>query len=367
MVGGGPAGCAAAFFLARNGARPLLLEKNTSPQSKVCGEVLSSTALGVLEEMGVTPRALGAAPITRILFCAGCQKMEYSLRHPRLALSRTRLDEAIQNAARRAGAEVLPGLAVQGLVTESDGTVLQTSAGAIKAVRILWASGKRDHPFLPARQGGESGWLGLKPHLRLPEHQRQRLEGLLEMHLLASGYVGLCNVEAGLSNLCGLIRVSAFRGTGADSRAFLELLARQSPLLAQTLEQAETLTAKPLAVAAQPYGYLQKLTLPPKGLLRIGDQFAVFPPLCGEGMAAALLSGRLAGFSLAGKDDVSLKLALRRGLAPPLRVARWMHRGAAHPLVRTAILRLMARRPDILETLEKTMDPARGLLNIGVS
>src|SRR5258708_35535799 len=48
VVGGGPAGSAAAITARRAGARVLLIERGKFPRQKVCGEFVSSEALGLL-------------------------------------------------------------------------------------------------------------------------------------------------------------------------------------------------------------------------------------------------------------------------------------------------------------------------------
>jgi flavin-dependent dehydrogenase len=53
IVGAGPAGSAAAYFLARAGVDVLLLDKAVFPRDKVCGDGMSSRALDVLERMGL--------------------------------------------------------------------------------------------------------------------------------------------------------------------------------------------------------------------------------------------------------------------------------------------------------------------------
>ena len=53
VVGAGPAGAAAAFFLARAGLNVLLADRACFPRDKVCGDGVSSVALDVLERMGL--------------------------------------------------------------------------------------------------------------------------------------------------------------------------------------------------------------------------------------------------------------------------------------------------------------------------
>lgn len=51
IIGGGPAGAAAAISAARQGASVLLLERGRFPRHKVCGEFVSAESLGLLEAL----------------------------------------------------------------------------------------------------------------------------------------------------------------------------------------------------------------------------------------------------------------------------------------------------------------------------
>src|SRR5690606_20010255 len=53
VVGAGPAGSSAAFYLARSGLDVLLLEKTRFPREKVCGDGLTPRAVKELVAMGV--------------------------------------------------------------------------------------------------------------------------------------------------------------------------------------------------------------------------------------------------------------------------------------------------------------------------
>jgi menaquinone-9 beta-reductase len=56
VVGGGPAGAATAYWLARAGRRVLVVEKKQFPREKTCGDGLTPRAVHQLEEMGLADR-----------------------------------------------------------------------------------------------------------------------------------------------------------------------------------------------------------------------------------------------------------------------------------------------------------------------
>ena len=53
VVGGGPGGSAAAYFLARAGAKVVQLEKKAFPRAKTCGDGLTPRAVAMIREMGL--------------------------------------------------------------------------------------------------------------------------------------------------------------------------------------------------------------------------------------------------------------------------------------------------------------------------
>ena len=66
IVGGGPAGSAAACYAAKEGLKVLLLEKEEFPRDKVCGDAVGGKALKHLEELEIL-KSLEKSP--HFVFC----------------------------------------------------------------------------------------------------------------------------------------------------------------------------------------------------------------------------------------------------------------------------------------------------------
>ncbi|WP_156257053.1 NAD(P)/FAD-dependent oxidoreductase, partial [Sandarakinorhabdus oryzae] len=334
IVGGGLAGTAAGIDLARTGHAPLLLEREAGPHDKICGEFLSGEAVAALAGLGVDARALGAVPISRVEVNAGHRHVSAKLPFPALSLSRRVLDEALLERAAASGVEVQRGVTVRGL---ADG-IAQTTVGDIAASASMLASGKHDVRGAPRPDGPDE--IGFKMYFRDAALSR-RLAGTVAVTFFDGGYAGLQPVEGDRLNLCLLIGGAHYRMLGS----WQTLLARltDEPALA-ALADAEPLLPRPLAISRVPYGHLARTAT--DGLWRLGDQAAVIPSFCGDGMAIALESGRLAAAMLAqGATAADYQTELLGRTRRPVRLAMAALAIARHPVGRLAAMAGLAAIP----------------------
>ncbi len=349
IIGGGLAGAAAGIDLARSGQAPLLLERETGPHDKICGEFLSGEAVAALAGLGVDARRLGAVLITRVEINAGHRQAAAALPFPALSLSRRVLDEAMLERAVAAGVAVQRGVSVRGL---ADG-VAQTTGGDLAAPALLLATGKHDVRGLPRPDGPDE--IGFKMYFRDPTLSR-RFDGAVAVTFFDGGYAGLQPVEGGRLNLCLLVNGAHYRELG-NWPALLARLTREPALAA--LADAEPLLPRPLAISRVPYGHLAGPTT--DGLWRLGDQAAVIPSFCGDGMAIALESGRLAATMLAqGANAADYQRVLLTRTRHPVRLAMAALAVARHPLGRLAAMAGLSAIPGglaLLARLTRVADP----------
>src|SRR5215471_10886383 len=119
IIGGGPAGCAAAITMSQRGARVLVLEEKRMPRGKLCGEFVTPECFPTLERLGVMKHMLaaGAQRIARVSLVAENGKsveariaeMSDSDSGFAMSISRARFDQILFESARDAGAECLEG------------------------------------------------------------------------------------------------------------------------------------------------------------------------------------------------------------------------------------------------------------------
>ena len=130
VVGGGPAGAAAATWLAKEGFAVTLLDRTRFPRDKACGEFLTPQAGRLLAQLGVwkTLCRTGLRPVAATVLAAPDGRQ---IRHTPLdggptgyALRRVTLDAALLENARTQGADVREGFAVRGLCRDESGKVI---------------------------------------------------------------------------------------------------------------------------------------------------------------------------------------------------------------------------------------------------
>ena len=66
IIGGGLAGLTNAIHLSKSKQRVLLIEKNSYPKHKVCGEYISNEVLPYLNSLGIDPIKGGAKQISKV-------------------------------------------------------------------------------------------------------------------------------------------------------------------------------------------------------------------------------------------------------------------------------------------------------------
>ena len=336
ILGGGLAGAMAALHLSRAGRRTLLIEKEKSAHHKVCGEFLSPEAVGYLREAGVDPVHLGAVPINNLRLSVGRRTVETRLPFTAMSLSRSALDEASLARAAEAGCVIRRGVAVDKLEAAGQHWTAHLATGeSMTAPSAFLATGKHDLRGWPRSNGLQSDLVGFKLHFRLVPHQTRVLRDTMELFLFRGGYGGLALVENQVANLCLVVRKPVLRKLGGWPALLTALLA-ENRRIRQSLDRAQPLWDRPLAVSSIPYGHLGSNIGSPT-LWPLGDQIAVIPSFTGDGMSIALHSAALAAsMHLAGAASPDYQRSLTGQLGRSMKLSTALSRACVHPIPRAA-------------------------------
>lgn len=291
VAGGGLAGGAAACGLALAGREVTLLERDSAPTHKICGEFLSVEAQASLAAIGLDPASLGGHRITELRLVRGDRAFAVTLPFEGLGLTRFRLDSALLDHATALGADVRRGTAIRAITTDH-GLCLDLADGStMTPATLLLATGKHDLRGSRRQAAAPEDLIGFKMYFRLTAQAASALAGHIELHLFPEGYGGLQFVEDGMANLTLLIRRDRFKAAGADWPTLLASLKSASRILDERLAGAMPLLDQPLTIFRVPYGFIHRPTpADPANLFRLGDQAAVIPSFTGDGMAIALHS-----------------------------------------------------------------------------
>jgi geranylgeranyl reductase family protein len=315
IVGAGPAGSTAAYYLAAAGLDVLVLEKSQFPREKVCGDGLTPRAVKALTGMGI-PTGAGDGWLRnqglRIIGGGGRAEVPWPdlSAFPAYGLVRTRLDfdQMLARHAEKAGARVLTGVTVTGPVQDDRtgrvaGVVAHDSAGGKDAPErqfrgrvVVAADGNSSRLSvslgLRKRDDRPLG-VAVRTYYTNPRHADDWLEAWLDLwdgdHLLP-GYGWIFGMGDGTSNVgLGLLNSSvSFQNT--DYRALLRRWLAAMPAEWGFTEENRT---QPVRGAALPMGF-NRTPHYTRGLLLAGDAGGMVNPMNGEGIGYALEAGEIA-------------------------------------------------------------------------
>ena len=297
VIGGGLAGCTAAYHLQQRGFRVRLLEQKLYPCDRLCGEILSPESWHAFQAMDVTGKieAMNPAKIDSVLVTTTSGGYFLGdLPGVGIGLSRYHLDSTLWKHCETAGVKTVDGFKVQQVKgCLHDGF---TVFGVHKAHGhesfntrfVIGAFGKRsnlDRVLHRRFWTQRHGYVAFKAH-----YEGIDLGQTVELHGFRGGYCGLCHIESKKVNLCLIVKASVFRSVESDRKRLFDETLRENPRLNARLNTMHRISPKFISVSQIAF---TRKTLWESDIMMIGDSAQLITPLCGDGMALAMRSGEL--------------------------------------------------------------------------
>lgn len=294
IVGGGLAGLAASILLGRKGYTVILLEKETYPFHKVCGEYISMESWNFLAAIGLGLRDWDLPEITTLRISSpNGNILTQPLPLGGFGISRYKLDNELAAIARASNVDVRDHHQVKEITYQNGLHQITTDKITVQATVCCAAFGKRSNldikwqrPFVIRKNHSLNNYIAIKYHAKLdhPPH-------LIELHNFKNGYCGISRIEDNQCCICYLTTAGNLRAYGNNIARMEQELLSTNVHLKDIFSRAAFLYKKPLAISQISF---DKKTQIENHMLMLGDAAGLITPLCGNGMSMALHSAKIA-------------------------------------------------------------------------
>jgi menaquinone-9 beta-reductase len=357
IVGAGLAGLTAAIDLTQRGFSTVLIEKKSFPHHKVCGEFISNEVVPYFKSLGIDLDALQPTQIDKTsISLSNGKSISCELPLGGFGISRYTLDNYLYNKAKSSGCEMIHEKVFDIQFEEERFKITTELEQVLSAKIVLGAFGKRsnlDKSFQRNFIQKKSPWLGVKTH-----YSGNFPNDLVALYNFEGGYCGISKVENNIINICYLTKYDTFKKF-KNIDDFNEVIINKNPNLKAILASSNMLFEKPLTISQISF---EKKKQVEHHVLMIGDAAGLIHPLCGNGMAMAIHSAKLASeqvtaFLKRTIDRTTMEQLYQskwnEHFKSRLLMGKWLSKVLLSPYLSGIMFRLLLIFPDILPKIIK--------------
>ena len=347
VVGGGPAGLAAAIAARQRGLRVIVADGMRPPIDKACGEGFLPDGLAAVERLGLQLPLGEAYPFRGVRFLNATLAAEslFPGAVSGMAVRRTVLHRIVMERAEQLGTEFMWGAAVSGISANG----VRVGATTVRTRWIVGADGANSRV---------RGWAGLnrgsRPRLRYAFRQHYRVRPWTD-HMevywgdRCQGYA----TAVGEDLVCVAL-------ASHDPKLRLQDGLRELPRLNDRLRGAEIISSERGALTGN-RGFARVWK---DNVALIGDASGTVDAITGEGIGLAFTQAAALADCMARASLAPYQVEHRRMMLRPRAMARLMLNMDGKPWLQRRTLQVFQTRPEIFHRLVELHVGARSPLDI---
>ena len=380
IIGAGPAGCSASLYLAQFGIKHVVVEKETFPRDKVCGDALSGKVVNQLRklnpawlnELKVAENAF--TPSWGVVFSApDGNEVAIPFKHkpseaehsPGFISKRIDFDDFLFSKLDRNFATILEGEEVKDVAVEENQVVVESATTRITAKLLISAEGTRAlvaKKYADYQMEHQHHCAGLRAYYSGVKDLNS--EGFIELHFVKEslpGYFWVFPLPNGQANV-GIGMLSKYVSKNKVNLKKLMLEVIESPKFKERFANA-TLENKILGWGL-PLGS-KKRQLSGNRFLIAGDAGSLIDPFTGEGIGNAMFSGKwaaekakqaLEANDFSASNLVTYDQTVYKKLGGELRVSTLMQKLIKYPWLFNWMIRKIKRNDELRQTITFMFD-----------
>jgi flavin-dependent dehydrogenase len=341
VVGGGPAGLAAAIAARQKGLSVIVADGSVPPIDKSCGEGMMPETLAVLESLGVKfDRGTGQSFRGVTFIQNGVQVSADFPRGQGIGLRRPLLHERLVARAEECGVQFLWKTTVTGIISGIGAGSVQLPERNIRATWIVGADG----------QGSRvRRWVGLESARRVRQRYASRRHFRIKpwssrMEIHWAGQTQAYVTPIGEAEVCVVVMADT-PAHGLFKAELHEMPALREKLVGASLSSRE----RGAVTAMRTLCHVQK-----NNVALLGDASGGVDAITGDGLRLAFRQALALADAMAANDLAQYQRAHRKLARRPMLMGNLMLWLGRNPGIRTRVLRAMHDSPELFARLLAT-------------